>query len=202
MQMPIFPEPAVPTPECPNPSEWRAYDRMSAEVEVLDLLYSLVRALRPKVVLETGSYIGLSTCQLARAVRANGQGFVYSCDADHGRVAEAIARLNEESLSDYATVFPMRGIELIAQVGGPIPGPVDFAFIDSGLLERTTEVMVLLPKVSRSGILAIHDTNTHHGQNGRGPRTELLRLGREADLQVLFLDTPRGLALLRPTPPF
>src|SRR6266850_5150123 len=61
-------EPRVPTPECPNPENWHAYDDISAEVEVLEFWAQMVRAMKPKLIVETGSYLGLSAAYMGRAL--------------------------------------------------------------------------------------------------------------------------------------
>jgi predicted O-methyltransferase YrrM len=193
------PEVAVPTPECPNSADWRCYDEMSSEVEVLDLLYALVRCLRPRVVLETGTYLGLSTHHLARAVRDNGVGHVHSCDIDIDVLGKAGTLLLEDGLAPYATLWPMRGEQMIDRVGSEIEAPVDFAFIDSHIRTRVSETVRLLPKLSYRGVIAVHDTNTFHSAARNGPRPGLIALTRELGLQIIMLDTPRGLCLLRPS---
>jgi predicted O-methyltransferase YrrM len=193
------PEVAIPTPECPNPADWRCYDEMSSEVEVLDLLYALVRCLRPKVVLETGTHRGLSTHHLTRAVRDNAFGHVHSCDVDIDVLSKARTLLLDDGLDPYATLWPMTGDQMIDQVGTGIEGPVDFAFIDSDILGRVSEARQLLPKLSRRGLIAVHDTNTYHSVKRNGPRPGLIALTQELGLQMIMLDTPRGLSLLRPS---
>src|SRR5437588_7255509 len=49
------------TAECPNPERWSMYDSMTAEVEVLEFLRSLVTTTKPKLVVETGTFMGVST---------------------------------------------------------------------------------------------------------------------------------------------
>ena len=54
---------------------------------------------------------------------------------------------------------------MIDQVGTGIEAPIDFAFIDSHILGRVSEARRLLPKLSRRGVIAVHDTNTFHSVN-------------------------------------
>jgi predicted O-methyltransferase YrrM len=195
--IPSRPEVAVPTPECPNPGDWQCYDEMSAEVEVLDLLYALVRSLRPKIVLETGTYLGLSTHHLARAVRDNGVGHVHSCDIDTDVLGKASTLLLEDGLGPYVTLWPLSGERLIELVGSEIEAPVDFAFVDSLVHTRVSKTALLLPKLSQRGVILVHDTNSFHGTTRNGPRQGLIELSRRLGLQMIMLDTPRGLTLLR-----
>lgn len=71
-----------------------------------DMLLHVVRfvlATKPKVVIECGS--GVSTQAIARALKLNGLGHVYSLDHDAHYSAETRDRLTAAGLSDWATVF-------------------------------------------------------------------------------------------------
>src|SRR5271157_1400783 len=62
----IVPEYHRPTPECPHPERWSMYDSMTAEVEVLEFLRTLVTTIKPNLVVETGTFLGVSTLVIAR----------------------------------------------------------------------------------------------------------------------------------------
>ena len=71
-----------------------------------DMLLHVVRfvlATKPEVVIECGS--GVSTQAIARALKLNGYGHVYSLDHDAHYSAETRDRLSAAGLSDWATVF-------------------------------------------------------------------------------------------------
>src|SRR5690349_23866547 len=70
------------TPECPYPERWSMYDSMTAEVEVLEFLRCLVRTLKPQLVVETGTFMGISTLWIAEGLKANGFGKVLTCEYD------------------------------------------------------------------------------------------------------------------------
>ena len=57
----LVPEYHRPTPECPHPQRWSMYDSMTAEVEVLEFLRTLVTTTKPNLVVETGTFMGVST---------------------------------------------------------------------------------------------------------------------------------------------
>jgi hypothetical protein len=59
---------------------WEVYDGTASEVEMGDLLYGLVRMLKPDLVVETGTYKGNSTQRMAKAVEKNGLGRIVTCD--------------------------------------------------------------------------------------------------------------------------
>ena len=78
----LVPEYHRPTPECPHPERWSMYDSMTAEVEVLEFLRTLVTTTKPNLVVETGTFLGVSTLWIAEALRINGFGRIVSCEYD------------------------------------------------------------------------------------------------------------------------
>ena len=66
----LVPEYHRPTPECPHPERWSMYDSMTAEVEVLEFLRTLVTTIKPNLVVETGTFMGVSTLVDCRRVAA------------------------------------------------------------------------------------------------------------------------------------
>ena len=114
------------------------------------LLYGLVRATRPNVVLELGAAYGFSTVHLATACRDNGGGFVYSVEPHDWRRTLATAWLRKGKLEGWARIEK----DLTAQ-----EGKIDFAFIDA---EHTQEavsgyLLALLPRLAMGATIAIHD---------------------------------------------
>src|SRR6202050_2774557 len=78
----LLPEYHRATPECPHPERWSMYDSMTAEVEVLEFLRTLVTTVKPSLVVETGTFLGVSTLWIAEALRINGFGRIVSCEYD------------------------------------------------------------------------------------------------------------------------
>jgi len=60
------------TPECPHPERWSMFDSMTAEVEVLEFLRTVVTTLKPELVVETGTFSGISTLWIAEGLKENG----------------------------------------------------------------------------------------------------------------------------------
>jgi len=76
--------PHRPSPFNPNArwlgAQWQGDEVMSVEIEVGDFLYSLVRAVKPVTILETGTWKGFSTTRLATGLFYNGFGTVTTVD--------------------------------------------------------------------------------------------------------------------------
>ena len=91
----------APTEECPHPERWHMYDSMTAEVEVLDFLKSIVTTIKPEMVVETGTFSGLSTLRIAEGLKANGVGKVITCEYDAKVYAAAQQRFASSELGQW-----------------------------------------------------------------------------------------------------
>lgn len=176
---------AAPTPECPNPSEWKMVDSQTTELEVLDFLKVLVTTVKPSLILETGTFLGYGTIKLAEGVRANGFGRVITVEYDPLIYAKARERIESAGLSDWVECRNESSLET------HIDGTIDFYFSDSALGIREQEIRRLLPQVGKHGLIAIHDASSQF----QTVREAALRMEREGLLSVVLLSTPRGLVL-------
>ena len=87
-------------------------------------LYALVRALRPRVIVEVGSLVGCSTSHLALACLRNGAGTVYAVDpaADLSRVSRELRHWIFQVREDVFTWTPPEGIDFVFEDGAHTPG--------------------------------------------------------------------------------
>src|SRR5579875_2449111 len=188
----LVPEYHRATPECPHPEQWSMFDSMSAELEVLELLATLVTTLKPKLVVETGSFLGVSTEWIARGLERNAQsgvgepGKVISCEYDPVVYARARERFGPENpLSRFVDLRNESSLEM------PVEGTIDLLFSDSDPELREKEVRRFLPQMSPWGLIVIHDASSHL----KTVREAALKMESEGLLSVLMLPTPRGLVL-------
>ena len=179
------PESKSPTPECPHPERWRMYDAMTAEVEVLEFLKTLVTTLKPNVVVETGTFMGVSTLRIAEGLKENGFGRVITIEFDP-KIHEAAQKKFQES--GLATWIDSRlGSSLDLQLDEQI----DLLFSDSELEIREKEVRRFLPQMNPNGIILMHDASSYL----KTVREAALRLEAEGLISVVLLPTPRGLVI-------
>jgi predicted O-methyltransferase YrrM len=87
------------------------------------LLYGLVRALKPKIVYEIGTAYGYSCIHMAAGCRDNGLGVVHTVESDPERRAQAVSNVTEAGLADWVRLWPTPP----AQVG-----EIELAFLDAG----------------------------------------------------------------------
>ncbi|MGH9714608.1 MAG: class I SAM-dependent methyltransferase [Candidatus Acidiferrales bacterium] len=181
----LQPEYRKPTPECPNPERWHMFDSMTAEVEVLDFLKTLVTTVKPELVVETGTFLGISTLRIAQGLRENGFGRVISCELDPTVYEEAKKRFAGSGLAEWIDVRNESSLEM--KVGGRI----DMLYSDSDLPLREQEVRRFLPQMNPHGLILMHDASS----DLKTVREAALKLEREGLLSVVLLPTPRGLVV-------
>lgn len=181
----LQPEYHRPTPECPHPERWHMYDSMTAEVEVLDFLKALVTTLKPELVVETGTFSGLSTLRIAEGLKQNGVGRVITCEWDKKVYDAAKKRFAESGFGKWIEARNASSLEM------KVNGCIDLLFCDSDPELREKEVRRFLPQMNPYGLILIHDASSHM----KSVREAALRLEAEGLLSVLLLPTPRGLVL-------
>jgi predicted O-methyltransferase YrrM len=181
----IVPEYHRPTPECPHPERWSMYDSMTAEVEVLEFLRTLVTTIKPSLVVETGTFLAASTLIIAEALRMNGFGRIVSCEADHKVFAAAKDKIEASELRDLIDLRNESSLEM------KVEGTIDLFFSDSDMPIREREVRRYLPQISPFGLILMHDASSHL----KHVREAALKLEREGLISVVLLPTPRGLVL-------
>jgi len=181
----LVPEYHRPTPECPHPERWSMYDSMTAEVEVLEFLRTLVTTTKPELVVETGTFMGVSTLWIAEALRLNGFGRIVSCEYD--AKVFAVARQKVEA-SEFRDLIDLRNESSMEM---KVEGNIDLFFSDSDMPIREQEVRRYLPQISPFGVILMHDASSHLKQ----VREAALKLEREGLISVVMLPTPRGLVV-------
>jgi predicted O-methyltransferase YrrM len=181
----LQPEYHRPTPECPHPERWSMYDSMTAEAEVLEFLRSVVTTIKPELVVETGTFSGISTLWIAEGLRANGRGKVITCESDPVVYADAQKRINDSELSEWIECRNESSLEM------RIEGRIDLLFSDSDMPVREQEVRRFLPQINPHGLILMHDASSHLKQ----VREAALKLEAEGLISVVVLPTPRGLVV-------
>jgi len=181
----LLPEYHRATPECPHPERWSMFDSMTAEVEVLEFLRTTVTTIKPSLVVETGTFLGVSTLWIAEALRMNGFGRIVSCEFDPKVFAEAKAKIDASPFRDLIDLRNESSLEM------KVDGTIDLFFSDSDMPIREQEVRRYLPQISPFGLILMHDASSHLKQ----VRDAALKLEAEGLISVVLLPTPRGLVV-------
>jgi len=179
------PEYTPATPECPNPERWKMYDTMTAEVEVLEFLKALVIAMKPNLIVETGTFTGVSTIAMAEGLRQNSFGKIITCEFDPRVFAAAKERIDSSGVGEWIECRNESSLEMT------VDGTIDILFCDSDHEPREMEVRRFLPQVNPNGLILMHDAATHY----KIVREGALRMQDEGLINLVLLPTPRGLAI-------
>ncbi|WP_338682552.1 class I SAM-dependent methyltransferase [Streptomyces acidiscabies] len=116
------------------------------------LLYNLVRAVRPATVVEFGMSFGISTLYLAAAVRDNGTGRVITTELSKDKIAAARRTFTETGLDDLITTLEGDARDTLHS----LDAPADFVLLD-GWKELCLPVLRLLEPRLRPGTLVVAD---------------------------------------------
>jgi len=179
------PEYHRPTPECPHPERWRMFDTMTAEVEVLEFLKCLMTTVKPNLVVETGTFLGVSTVYMAEGLKQNGSGKIVTCEPDKEVFAKAKQKIDSSGVAKWVDMRAESSLEV------KINGAIDILFSDSLPELREKEVRYFLPKMNPNGLILMHDSSSHL----KTVREAALRLEQEGLISVVLLPTPRGLVI-------
>jgi predicted O-methyltransferase YrrM len=134
------------------------------EAEMMDLLYTMVRILRPEMVVDLGSHVGMSAYALGCAVRDNdNKGRVVSCDIEAEYTSQTFERVKGLPVAAL-----MCSAHLLREVE-----TADFLFIDcdygnrigtlkrikkgaTGVMHDTRQEPILRKAIDDSGLKAVH----------------------------------------------
>jgi len=113
------------------------------------LLTALVAMLRPRSVLEIGTFTGYSALSMAEALPADGR--IVTCDISEEHLAIARRHI---AASPYAGVIEIRSgpaLETIAT----LPGPFDLVFIDADKTSYSAYYEATLAKLAPDGVILV-----------------------------------------------
>lgn len=136
----------------PCPQDWRweipTDSDICTEVETLQLLFGMVRAIRPKVVVETGTNVGCATRVICAALQANNEGgILYTCDIE-----------SHDGILNCSGNYRWRlgdGLELVKDYCYL----ADLYWIDSSDSSRMAELHWIREHGKRGAVVLTHDTN-------------------------------------------
>jgi len=161
------------------------FDSMSAEVEVLEFIRTLVTTIKPELVVETGTFSGISTLWIAEGLKANGRGKIISCEYDPKVYENARERIAKSGMAEWIELRNESSLEM------KIEGTIDLFFSDSDMPIREQEVRRFLPQINPYGVILMHDASSHLKQ----VRDAAKKLENDGLISIVLLPTPRGLVV-------
>ena len=161
------------------------FDSMTAEAEVLEFLRTVVTTIKPELVVETGTFSGISTLWIAEGLKANGRGRVITCEFDYEIYENAKARIAASGLGKWIELRNESSLDM------KVEGTIDLFFSDSDMPIREQEIRRFLPQINPYGLILMHDASSHL----KTVREAALKLEQEGLISVVLLPTPRGLVV-------
>jgi glycosyltransferase involved in cell wall biosynthesis len=174
-----------------SPNLWSMFDGYTAEIEVLDFLYTLVRLTKPQRVLETGTWLGRSAIAIASALRDNGIGHLVTIELNREAAKVAARNIDNEGLTPFATLHVANSLAI------ELSETYELALFDSDISLRTAEFSRFYDQLEPGAIILFHDTADHHIGSAEGV-VGLITMGM---LDGIFLPTPRGIFVGRVVKP-
>jgi caffeoyl-CoA O-methyltransferase len=112
-------------------------------------LTALVAMLRPRSVLEIGTFTGYSALSMAEALPPGGR--IVTCDISEEHAAIARKHIGAGPYADRIEIRVGPAIDTIAD----LPGPFDLVFIDADKAGYLAYYEATLPKLSPDGVIAV-----------------------------------------------
>ena len=150
------------------------------------LMSILVRSSRRSRLLEIGTSNGYSTIWLAWAAAPCG-GRVLSIDFNPEKHALADANLRRAKLRHRVDLRPGDATEVIPT----LPGPFDFVLFDSFKTMESTQLALLLPKLTEDALVLADNALSH----GKDMEPYLARVAAQADFDHLVVPVGKGLSV-------
>jgi len=184
------------------------------------MLHGLIRNLRPRIVIEVGTFLSVSTHWIAGALQANGAGVIH-CFDDFGpihkgpwRDAEMLSgrrewvedRLRKAGLFDHVRIHPGDSPTEISKAHEELraSGGVDFAYIDGDHTVKgmCQDLWATEPVLNTGGYIMVHDIYPDQCGGHEGPRHVLDRyqsigIGLYEKLELYLSPLNYGMGLMR-----
>lgn len=125
------------------------------------LLYTLVRAVKPKTVVEFGMSFGISTLYLAAAVRDNGFGHVVTTEMSAAKVEAARRTFEQTGLQDVVAVLEGDARQTLPRYldAVEVGDGVEFVLLDGWKDLYVPVLRALEPRLAPGALVAADDTS-------------------------------------------
>lgn len=198
----IIPEPS------PNAEKFTAFNDAGTEVEVSEFLYSFVKMIKPKTILETGTHVGVSSTYLGQALKdLNDGGKLHTFEIIDQHLQSAKQLWEQVGVTEQIIPHLMESLKYDAS-----GLQFEMLFLDSEPQLRFDEFIKFWDNLTPGGFILIHDlhpTIGHHGQVYHNEydwpygdfRKKLGPYMKRFDVQTISFPTPRGFTLFQKTAP-
>ncbi len=179
-------------PETKRGSKLMMVDLDSTEVETLEFMSAFIRRTHPAVVIECGTYIGVGAVFLGNAVKANGEGHVWSVESNSEIISASRELIKEKGLSEFVTV--VEGNTLEVDLPEP-PYGVVFHDAEREPVHLTKELERFACNLTEDGISFIHDSALNWWF--QDVRTTVSDFAKQNGMNHFTIHSARGLEMLQ-----
>jgi caffeoyl-CoA O-methyltransferase len=161
-------------------------------------LAMLVAMLRPRRILEIGTFTGYSALSMAEAMPADCRMVTLEADARHAAIARR--HFGVSPYADRIELCEGSAIDTLPQLAGPF----DLAFFDADKRSYVRYLEAVLPMLSEQGIIVVDNALqfaiTPDAEDAAAIRAFNSHLAGRADLIQVVLTVRAGLTLIRRAP--
>jgi glycosyltransferase involved in cell wall biosynthesis len=181
----VFPS-ATPQPEIREGVDgksgqlWSMFDGLTAEVEVLDFIYTLIRLLKPSNAVETGTWFGSSAIAIGTAMRDNGIGRLLTIEKYLEIAVVAKQNIDQAGLDAWVVLMNADTSHVT------MTETYEFAFFDTQPALLAVEFKRFYDNLKVGATIVFHDFDG----NAENSIKELMAKGF---FEGVFFKTPRGL---------
>jgi predicted O-methyltransferase YrrM len=182
----------------PNKPGYTSFNDAGVETETGEFLYAMVRLLKPKRVLETGTHLGVGASYMGTALKDNKSGILTTIEFLPEIWTRSKSRMLDLKLDGFVENLFMDVKEF-----DPKDERYQLILLDTEPQTRFAELIKFYPYLDPGGFVFIHDLHRHMGQHDNeehgfawpyGPiPKELADLVRAGLLRPIHFSTPRGL---------
>lgn len=193
-----------PQPEyTPGREDYSMFNTGGVEIEVAEFLYSFVKMVKPRRILETGTHLGVSAMYMAKGLQENGGGGkIVTLEIFDENIRKSEALWRDTGVHGAIEVHKKPSLEYETQE------TFDVLFLDSEPDIRFDELLRFYPRLRPGGFILIHDLHPNLGLSGlviNGMkdwpfgdfRTKFGHLLKDFSLQTFTFRTPRGLVVFQ-----
>lgn len=191
-------------------SSFQTVSSESTEIEFLDFLFGLVRATKPRRILETGTHKGLSTIAMAFALKDNDrlsheESMIVTIDKENRLLNLAKNQIKKCGLQRFVTIANSDTVTYIERQ--PKSQRYDFVYFDSSRLTREKEFETLHGRrlLCQASYLVFHDTGNDPVNPTASERTKqniylkaIARIRKHCS-SCISLELSRGMTICRYT---
>lgn len=192
----------------PGDHGFSMFNDAGTEVEVSEFLYSIIRMLKPNLILETGTHKGISAAFMGQALKDNNKGKLITTEINQAFIDDAKALWNDIGINDYIISHKEHSLKLNIDANIRF----DILFLDSEPEFRFDEFNRFWPNLIPAGLIIVHDLYRDIGHHKLifhdmydwpygDFRTKLGHLFKNLDVTWMHFSTPRGLSMFQKTSP-